>query len=79
MFNFSLKNVLYFLMKLQRKLFSDDWSRKAKDWGKTGLKVTLIAGAAVGSGAGIVAATPAFLGLLGFTSSGVAAGKMVLT
>ncbi|XP_053396696.1 uncharacterized protein LOC123556199 isoform X2 [Mercenaria mercenaria] len=53
----------------------DDWRRKLKDWGKTSLKVTAVAGTGVAAGAGVVAATPAILGLLGFGSAGVAAGS----
>ncbi|XP_060575405.1 uncharacterized protein LOC132732892 [Ruditapes philippinarum] len=53
----------------------DDWSRKAKDWGKTGLKVTAIVGSSVAFGTAVVAATPVVLGFIGFTSSGVVAGS----
>ncbi|XP_060575406.1 uncharacterized protein LOC132732893 [Ruditapes philippinarum] len=51
----------------------DDLYRKAKDWGKTGLKVTAIGGVA---GAAVVAATPVVIGFIGFTSNGVAAGSI---
>ncbi|XP_053396700.1 uncharacterized protein LOC128556255 [Mercenaria mercenaria] len=53
----------------------DDWKRKVKDWGKTGLKYTAVAGTGVAAGAGMLAATPAILTFLGFGSAGVAAGS----